>query len=253
MATEQEDLNKEDTGNNAVTPEPESVGTAEGDGHSHAFVNVTMPEIGKLGPMEEVKEEETTQAPVVKDLGIQDSVKPVIDAVTPTAPTAPIVEKKEAPVASSFDAMIAKLKETGTPDQKSLIKAIETYMVNMAPGQLMDNNKGAQYQYSFWKLISSLVESAPQEEFKKLWSILLAYFDEYQKGAFAEKYVFRFSEYWHQNVDELSAYQRILNLIKLTANQANRSKGLKQIDMARTLELGFSEQARQRVLTFYNT
>jgi len=152
---------------------------------------------------------------------------------------------------TEFETLINKIKESGTATQKTLILAIETYMEKMKPGMPVDDATGARNQYVFWKTISGLVERAEKDEFKKLWSILLGYFDQYKDGAFHDRYVFRFSEFWHYSISELNAYQRVINLIKLTANAKERESGLKQVDLERTLAEGFSEEARQRIITFY--
>lgn len=174
-------------------------------------------------------------------------------AVVTTAPqkTAPVVSLKQPAPVEGFRAAIEKMKVDGTKDEKKLIANIEQYMQRMAPGQPMSGDDGARNQHALWKLIQGLVERAPQEEFRKLWNILLGYFEESKDGVFGDRYIFRFAESWHHSEAELTAFQRILNVIKLTSNANERSKGLRQVDLGRSLETGFTEEARQRLLTFY--
>lgn len=152
----------------------------------------------------------------------------------------------------NIDDYLIDLKENGTTTQKNLIAALDKYLEDLKPRKPIANNKGADTQYLFWKTLWSVVEHSTQEEFKSLWTIVLAYFDKYKNDAFNERYVYRFAEYWNANVDELTAFQRLLNLIHLTADPKQRSLGLKQVNVDKSLEMIFSEQGRQKVLNFYH-
>lgn len=152
----------------------------------------------------------------------------------------------------NIDDYINDLKENGTIAQKNLIAALDKYLEDLKPRKPVANNKGADTQYLFWKTLWSVIEHSAQEEFKSLWTIVLAYFDKFKNDAFNERYVYRFAEYWNANVDELTAFQRLLNLIHLTADPKQRNLGLKQVNVDKSLELIFSEQGRQKVLSFYH-
>lgn len=168
-----------------------------------------------------------------------------------TTPVAPVVQDTSPAAPSDFEATVAKLKSEGTGAQKATILGIEQYIDNMKPGKPLQHHDGAMHQYRFWKLISHLLETAPQEEFRKLWAILLLHAKQHSEGVFADRYVFRFAEHWSQNVAELNAFQRIINIIRLTADPEKRAAGLKQVDLNRSMEEGFTETARQRLISFY--
>jgi hypothetical protein len=157
----------------------------------------------------------------------------------------------EPPVGSAFNVQMGALKANGTLFQKALIHSLEDYLEVMKPGVPVNKDVGARKQYDLWKAISTIAESSASNEFKKLWNILLAYFEEYKGAAFHDRYIFRFSEYWIWNENELAALQRVINLIKLTSNPAERAFGLKQVVLDKTLELGFSDTAKQRIVIFY--
>lgn len=152
----------------------------------------------------------------------------------------------------NIDDYLNDIKENGTITQKNLIAALDKYLEDLKPRKPVANNKGADTQYLFWKTLWSVIEHSGQDEFKSLWTIVLAYFDKFKNDAFNERYVYRFAEYWNANVDELTAFQRLLNLIHLTADPKQRSLGLKQVNVDKSLELMFSEQGRQKVLSFYH-
>lgn len=226
--------------------------------------------------------DEAARAPAVEDQATQDAANEKPAEVTESAPAveepkpAPVVEPvkvvakavqtakvtpKAAPTVQAttqgtggeptFIDIIAQIKERGTVQQRALITAIENYAEAMKPGKPVDGDAGARIQFGFWKTILTVAESADVAEFKILWNILLGFFHQERAGVFHERYVFRFSEFWVQSEAELTGFQRILNLIKLTADANTRQQSLKQVDLQRMLEVGFTETGRQRILSFY--
>ena len=200
----------------------------------------------------------------VEETGVQTAPPEVIETAVEVQAAPEVTEtvKQEDPVAqvqetatsgeSDFTKAIENLKKTGTSNQRALINSLEMYIERMAPGMPVDNDQGARNQYMLWKTIVNISTNAPINEFKSLWSLLLAYFKEFETGVFHERYIFRFSEFWVQPDAELHGLQRVLNLIKLTCNPATREQGMKQVDLHRTLADGFSEDARSRIVNFYN-
>lgn len=224
-----------------------------------------------------------TSAPAVVDQGVQDNTsEPVTEtqespvegekteeahwneeidtataAVTEQAAAAvaivtpPVIESTETQDPTEFETFVSQIKELKSNHVKQLVATIEQYMIDMKPGRVIDFNAGARSQYQFWKSIEQIVEQSPEDEFRRLWSILLAYFNEYKSGVFNTRYVFRFSEYWHQGEEQLQSFQCMLNLIILTCDPATRADGLKRVDLNRTLAKTFTEMGRQRIVGFY--
>lgn len=204
---------------------------------------------GEVKPIEEAPTLKVESlAPAAAPAPVAPAPAPVVSAPVKTAP---VVQMKQPEAPKGFKAMIEEIKANGTTEEKKLIANVEQYMTRMAPGLPMSGDEGARHQHALWKVIQGLVERAPQDQFRRLWNILLGYFEENKDGVFGDRYVFRFAESWHHSEAELSAFQRILNVIKLTSNANERSKGLRQVDLGRSLETGFTEEARQRLLTFY--
>lgn len=201
-------------------------------------------------------------APAVVDAGVQAA--PVAEAPAPVAapaPTpipivAPAVKASYAPAIASgsdeFDALISKIKESGTLTEKTLVAFFEKYLIAMAPGKMMAAGEGVRHQYGLWTTISGILERTTSDEFTRLWNIVLAYFNFFRSHALGERHVFRFPEQWMWSSNEHDAFTRLLNLIHLTANPAERAAGLKQVDMNRTLAVGISDSARQRLANFYH-
>ena len=205
-----------------------------------------------------VKSEETTQVlPPVEEKQVE---APVVKTPVEPIPVAPVktevrIEKSATPVKkqnfTNIDDYLDDIKANGTVVQKNLIAALDKYLEDMKPRKPVTETKGAETQYLFWKTLQAAIENSTQEEFKSLWTIVLAYFQLFKDDAFNERYIYRFAEYWAANTDELSAFQRLINLIKLTADPKERAIGLKQVNVEKSLELIFSEQGRQKLLNFY--
>lgn len=191
----------------------------------------------------------------------QETMAPkVVDQGTDTTGNTPTIKVKQKiqvvektqPVTLSFEDGLAELKKTGTVGQKSLIAALDQYRERMAPGKPVSDDDGAKYQYALWKTIQTTIDFSAVDEFKSLWALLLGYFNHYKKGALHDQYIYRFSEYWVYSLDDLDAFQRILNLILLTRDPSTREKGLRQQNFDRTLQLGLTEAGRQRLINFYH-
>lgn len=211
-----------------------------------------------------VAEDNATTTPVTVT---ETTVTPVPD-VTPvpapttipvfqTASTSKIVNQPKVEVAPNkkvgltFEQKIADLKKTGSVHMQSLITELEIYVFKMSPGKPIDNTDGAHMQYVLWKTIDKITRTAPREEFKALWSVLLGYFYNYRDSVFNERYVYRFAEQWNHSTVYLEMLQRVINLIKLTCDQSSMQKGLNQVSLKRTLDDGFEEEARQRIISYY--
>lgn len=199
-------------------------------------------------------ESEVTSNSKVIDLGTQDAQTPPPE---PTANVAPVVNVTTAPVKEAvatngeLDAIFKQMLVNGTSAEKGLVNALESYLRGMAPGTIIDADVGARHQYNLWQALRNVVQSSPDGEFNRLWNMVLAFAHQHRQGVFGDRYVFRFSESWRYDLDELDAFQRLLNLINLTANQAEREKGLRNVDLTRSLDKGFNEHGRARLVSFY--
>ena len=194
-----------------------------------------------------------SEAPTVVETPAPETVLESAVAAAAAA-AAPVVEEAVATVTAELSAFQKKMVEIatkGTPEQTGLIAKLNTYIDEMKPGKPVHGDVGATKQYQLWRTIFSTIEHAPVEQFKSLWSILLAYFHEHADGAFHESYVFRFSEFWKHNKLELDGFQRILNLMKISADPKTRGETSKQVDLDKTLAQPFSEEGRNRLLGFY--
>lgn len=207
------------------------------------------PEVVVEAPVAEAEASVTeTPAVVAAPVVVESAVAAAAAAAAPVvAETQPVAEIQ----LSAFQKKMAEITAKGTPEQCGLIAKLNNYLEDMKPGKPMTGENGVVKQFQLWRTIFSTVENAPAEQFKSLWSILLAFFHEYSEGVFHESYVYRFSEHWKHSKQELDGFQRILNLIKVSADPKTRGETTKQVNLDKALSQPFSEEGRNRLLGFY--
>lgn len=181
-----------------------------------------------------------TQAIVAKE-----EVKATVAAVTTT--------EAEVPTLTEYEQYIANIKANGSASIKALLARLEGYASAMRPGRMNTVDVGANNQRVLWDCIRDVVKHKDNEEFRRQWNLLLQFFHANMAGAMGPRYVFRFSSQWNQGKDALDLKQVLINLIHLTCDYTTREKGLKQVDLARTLQSNLlTEHERGRVKGFYN-
>lgn len=153
-------------------------------------------------------------------------------------------------ISDDLEVAIVQLQENGSEASRTLLAGLSKYMENMVPGVPQSKTEGPANQLMLWRTIRGLIE-AESEDFGNAWGVMLGLFTKHAEGVFHERYVFRFMDNIAIAAHELSAFQNILDLIRLTADPKTRVSSLKQTDMTRTLAKGFSENGRQRILGFY--
>lgn len=150
-----------------------------------------------------------------------------------------------------FEQRVEEIKRTGTISQQNMISVLDNYVANMAPNRPISLETGAEYQYKLWKLIENTITSAPRNEFKQMWGILLMYFNKYRDTVFDVRYVFRFATHWNDSDIYLNAFQRLVDLIRMTCDPVSAQKNSVKLNLkARFLE-GLSEEAIQRISSYY--
>lgn len=256
-SSNEEDMNKVE---GSVTTTDSTIDTS-GSNEASSNENNPAPVVQSTEPPEVTKDpevkQEVTAAPAVVTEGVQDNTVTAQTPPTPPVetPVAPIVKDTETKpaVATELDVALDKMKTTGTKAEIALVNSLEAYLTGMRPRTVIDPETGARFQHSLWQTLRNVIQNSPEGEFKRLWSIVLAFAHEHENGIFNGRYIMRFAESWRHDLDELDAFQRLLNLINLTANPALREKGLRQVDLTRSLDKGFNEHGRGRLVSFYKS
>lgn len=143
------------------------------------------------------------------------------------------------------------VRVNGTPSQQAIVAILDKYKKEMAPGVSQSGHDQATQQYYLWRGLVTVINQTPVVEFRDTWSIVLQYFYEERNGVFGENYVFRAADQWRWDLKLLTEFQTLINLMILTRDRNTRALGLKQVDINRTLGSSYTEQGRQKLLTFY--
>lgn len=218
-----------------------------------------------------VVETQIDTQPIVETAPAQlDSSLPHVDPLTPTEVTSivdnnpveidPIIAQtiRQEPLPTDIGQFIEHKKHHGSKSHKDLIYTIEKYVSDMKPGKPLKFHEGATHQINLWKAISSLISHTSHDEFSALWGLLLLLVHVHKDGVFHDRYVFRFSHPdtnspspWRDT--DLTAFQRIMSIIKISADPETRHNTTKQVHLERSLEVGFTESDVQKLINFYTS
>lgn len=191
------------------------------------------------------QEEQVTQEPVVEE----PLPTPVVKAQPAPAPVVEkLIVKQED---NSFEAKINRLRQSGTAAQKSVIAKMDSYFAQMKPGLPVDPVKGGAHQLAFYMALRQVCETETTE-FREAFKLILEYFRQYKDGALGDRYIFRFTENIQLTNTAMRPFLGLINLLRVAAEAKSREQVLKQVDLTRSLETGFSDQARQRIIQFFH-
>lgn len=207
-------------------------------------------ETGTPNQTETVQQQvEQPQTPEVKqpEPEVKEVVKP-----TPTT-VEQLLDKKPSGVELSQPCqdLISQIKASGDKVGSDAIDAILTYAENMKPGRQMNPIDGARHQVNLYRTFQFMVNNE-SKDFTKLFATVLRIVEELRTGAFGDRYAFRFTDVVQLNKQDINSFTRFLNLLSTAAPVKGRQDAIKQIDFSKTLEYGFTDEGRQRILAFFN-
>lgn len=219
--------------------------------------NPTVPAVKQ--PEQAVEVKVTPAPPVVSKTESGNVVANSTDAVGTVSTKEEIVavveQKRLAAgglnLSKEVQSLIDRLIATKNQVAINAIDAIKEYMVNMGPGKTMTIDEGSRNQVVLFRAIRSAIEFTGAD-FQLTFVTILRLFDEFRDDVFHERYVFRFMDNVTLSYDERRAFERIVNLIKVAAPVAGRKEALRQINFQKTLHYTFTEEGRQRVLSFFS-
>lgn len=157
--------------------------------------------------------------------------------------------KKVQPVSADFSSLIAKEKQQGSANSIGLISYLETYVDRMAPGRITSNDVIQKQQEGLYDYMVHVIERAPTNEFKRLWSIFIAFAGAYKSGAFSPVYYSRGAKDWKRDPVQFTNLTNLLNLLQASAD--DMSVVNEQVNVNSVMAKGFSEEGRGRMIGFY--
>ena len=197
----------------------------------------------------------TTQTPVETT----EAVKAPEEVVAPKQPVAVVAPKKPAVLVQTtaaavevnqFEALIAPLRANGTVDEKHVIDVMTSYIKNMAPGLPHDATSGVREQYKLWSVINHVLAVAPEHNFSKLWSVMVAFVAEHLDTVFSIRYAHRFTEYWPYGDASAEGFSEMMNLLTATAKYG-KDQATKHVSINKAVKTGIPDTGRGRLMRFY--
>jgi hypothetical protein len=181
---------------------------------------------------------QTLEAPAPSTDGQrQHQPLPLSAPANPGDPQTPKVVFAKEPIAASVD-------------QNNLLHELDRYAFNMGAGKVISSDAGATYQQQLFNSIMGVLKR-PGTEFVPLWTTLLGFAHAHKDDVFNPRYLFRFFTTLRLAGDDLRNFERILNLIRATADPQMRATGLKQVDMATVLQYMPSPVIISNVRAYY--
>lgn len=127
---------------------------------------------------------------------------------------------------------------------------LNQYVTRMAPGVPITTQEGVNMQMLLWNTIKQML-NREGSEFVLHYSEFLRYIREHRKGAFAERYLYRFFEHLRLSATERTNFERLLNLMVITCDPAMRQLALRQVDLRSSLAGLTSDSQRQKIAAYY--
>jgi hypothetical protein len=206
---------------------------------------------------EQAPEQSTGASGTVTQTGASQT-PPTVKSITTPVVAAPAVltpeptpVKPAAPLLPEIAAIFEKAKGEATAAGKMILDQLEAYIAEMAPKKLQTQANEVRWQVQLYRVLSNTANRL-DDDFFLVWNTILKVFHAQKDGVFHEAYVFRSMQHITLPPNDQAAFQRLLNLVKITANPAGRQAATKQVDFKRTLEHGVTEAGRQKLLNFYN-
>lgn len=215
---------------------------------------------GPMSPVTELSGESAvfSAAPVTVNTGIMDST--VVSTAVTESPAPEVEAVLSASVAVPVSSNVADdqvvlntLEERMTKIESSAGKVVLTnlqeYAVSMNALKPQSNDTIMRQQRKLWQTLS-IALTLDGDVFLQVWAGILAGFAVGESGVFADENVFRGMEYIDLSTEQTKQFQRLLNLIRVTADPRSRAVSMRQVDMNKTLD-GFSESAVNNLQAFY--
>ena len=171
----------------------------------------------------------------------------VVEIPTATPATTP---EPTVPV-DNWQQYVQSISMSGNTNLMTILSTVDMYYSIMKPRMPITIAMGTDAQANLWRAILNTIRNN-NTNFSEAWNLWLNIFNHYNDSIFSITYAFRFFEYIKIPRDQIIAFQRILNLLILTANATNRKSVVtKQIDLERTMSVYFTEADRMKIMNFY--
>lgn len=176
--------------------------------------------------------------------------------VAPVAPAAPVTSQDKA----AQDLSDASTPGPDAPDVAALagitqrgnfvLIELDEYEKRMNPKAPMDSATGARLQASLYRALLKTINEL-DTDFAVVFTEILRRFRVNTNNIYKTENVFRFMEDVALGEKDRKAFQRILNLLMITAPVNGRATVLRQVSLVKSFEFSVNEAGRQRVAAYF--
>ncbi len=156
------------------------------------------------------------------------------------------------PDTNTQETELARILEGLADSEKTSIAMILSYIDKMSPGKQINPTEGGQLQVGLYRTLRNIINNETKN-FDKLWTAVLKLAEIHRNGCFHYSHAFRFfdSETYILTKNEGSAFSALLILLNATGPAKQRQHQVKTIDFEKTLRYGFTDEGRNRLLSYY--
>lgn len=153
-------------------------------------------------------------------------------------------------VGTDWEQYLERLTTNGTHRQKYLITHLNEYITKTGPGSNISTDEQIRQEEVLWRVLKNIVET--EDGFTDCFKLLIQYFRQHKNGVFHEAYLFRNFTNLRITEDEGHAYLNLVNLVKAAAGVNNLGDLKKIVNLDKAITHVFSEEARGRILNYFN-
>lgn len=158
--------------------------------------------------------------------------------------------KPEEVATSAFEKKLQSVSSSGTDREKFVASMVGEYVKAMAPGVPLTPDVGYRNQLALLRTITNVIET--EENFVLAFRLLIAFVREHRKGAFDDKYAYRFYEFAKAGDSSPKTHSNLVTILIVAAGLQNKRDLRKFLSLDKALSSGISEAGRQRVIQYFN-
>lgn len=158
--------------------------------------------------------------------------------------------KPEEIATSAFEKKLQSVSSSGTDREKFVASMVGEYVKAMAPGVPLTPDVGYRNQLALLRTITNVIET--EENFVLAFRLLIAFVREHRKGAFDDKYAYRFYEFAKAGDSSPKTHSNLVTILIVAAGLQNKRDLRKFLSLDKALSSGISEAGRQRVIQYFN-
>lgn len=148
--------------------------------------------------------------------------------------------------------LIERVFATNDSSAIGVIRAFDDYATDAAVGKQVTPDELARLELSLYNALGLLINTVSTNFQITFATVLKIVDDSGMTGVFGPNYIHRAVSVTRLRGKDLSAWQRLWNLLHLAAPAKNRKENLRHVDLNRTLEFGVTPEGAARVLGFFS-